>query len=962
MSSYVIFFFFITLLNGLIVWLALHNNPRGKPNQYFSFLVVSAMAWMTASFLEGEPNARNYIHLLVKIDFFSAIPLAYFFYKFCVNFPRPWLSLPRKVDLVVTAVSFLALLIAPSSLVVKGVHVLPGGIDVVPGGFYFIYSIIMVGLILSSLIILFQRLVGSVGKEKQQLFCIFIGLLLSGVTALVTNLILPRLFEQEIFISFVPRLGIYSVIFFTLLTLYAILKHRFMDIRVAVRAILFRFLVILLLSSAFVGAISIYRRLPVEPDKAQVYLTLGALGMAFLVAIFYRPLELFLKSVTDKLFFQREYSYQELLRNLGKTMAQSVDLEEILNHLEGTLKEVMKVNYVGFVLTQEKQEITQEKSLRQDFGELSRAAQGEQEGEGSQKSGLMVRGFEEGTKYQWAVDDLLLQQIRFKPEVIVTDELARELTQMPDTPVRMRSEQLVDELKKMSAGVVVPLPSKEGVIGVMLLGEKKSLDAFTVQDIQVLESLMYQAGISIENAALFAEVKDFNIKLRQEITIATKNLAIKNKNLTVLRKLDQIIINTLEFNDMGQKISDVVTWEMGYLNALVCYLDKKENRLRALAVANTPAREKIKKILSQDILNYSLDMDLDPSNLLVRAIKERKPFYSPNLADFLTPVLGKKVVQQIQEVDQIKHYVCFCLSSKGNVLGAVLIGLPLAYDDFGPAEKELIIGFVEEAGIALENAKMYSDLKNLNLQLEKMNERLKELDTMKDELVSIASHDLRAPMNSIKSHVFMALFKQRDNISDKVAGYLERAYQSSEQMLRLINDMLSVSRLDSGHLEVNAKAHDWRPLVENVMQDMQMTAKEKGVKFKSEIPDDLPQVWVDHDRISEVLFNLMSNAFKFSFPNGEIEIVVEPPKDGFVKTWIIDHGPGISQEDQKRLFRKFGRLQHSYSTMAENQGGTGLGLYISQGLVNLHGGAIGVESEEGKGTRFHFTLRVVGES
>jgi len=604
---------------------------------------------------------------------------------------------------------------------------------------------------------------------------------------------------------------------------------------------------------------------------------------------------------------------------------------------------VMKVEYVGFV-------ITAKTEGQKDRG-INSATTGDKK-----RSELMLRGFED-VGYPWLADDLLLEQMRLDPKIMVTDELNRKTSESLGLSQQARLEEIVGALEKLRAGVIAPLPSKEGIIGLMILGDKKGGEPFTVQDIQALESLVYQAGVSIENAALLVEVRTFNERLREEIAVATSDLALKNKNLSVLRKLDKIIINTMDFKEMAQKLANVVTWEMGYLGALVCGLDDGEDRLNALAISDSPAFKKIVKILPKAVSSYSLDMSLDPSNLLVRAIRERKPFYSADLADFLSPTLSKKVTHIIQKASGIRHAVCYPLSSKGHPLGCILIGIPQGLGKLSAADRELLQGFVEESGIALENAQMYSDLITINEKLIRANRRLKELDEMKDELISIASHELNTPMSAIKSYVYMALHKEKNRNSDKAGEYLQIAYDASERMIRLINDMLSVSRMDSGRLIMNMQPVDLTQLISKVLLDLEVTANEKGVEFEFDALSQLPLALMDKDRINEVLFNLVGNAIKFSFPQGKVKILTKEAGK-MIQVFVIDQGPGIPKRDIPRLFKKFSRLQHSFATMAEAQGGTGLGLYISKGIVELHGGKIGVKSSKGKGSKFFFTLRV----
>lgn len=567
----------------------------------------------------------------------------------------------------------------------------------------------------------------------------------------------------------------------------------------------------------------------------------------------------------------------------------------------------------------------------------------------------------------------LFGYVRANPELLVYDELGRIITQLPDKKAGQRSilQAIQQEMQAKGFAVVVPLTATGGVIGALILGEKKGRDAFTSTDIELLEQLSYQAGVAIENASLFEETKQFNVRLQHEVKVATRDLEQRNRRLTVLRKLDHIILNTLDVGEIAQKIVELVAWEMGFDGAFLALLEDGVNGkpiLRATAISSTPALKKVVQKLPKPLQEYTLELDLDPSNLLCRAIKERRPFPTDDFADLYTPPLNAQLARAVQKVSGIKHNVVYPLSAKGKAMGVVAFGLPRPYNKLTQDDLELIEAFMDEVGIAIENAQLYQQLQAVNESLRQANIRLKQMDKMKDELVSIASHELRTPMTAIKSYLWMALNKGDRELSEKIRKYIHRALESSDRMIDLVNDMLSVSRLEGGRIELDRKPIDVSKIIHDVLADLQPKAGEKGLKLEAQISQDLPPASADVERLREVLMNLIGNAIKFT-EEGSVVIRVEQqnqPSPQQLTTnnqpsylWISvqDTGKGIPKDDIPRLFKKFGRLeQGDFSKMAESQGGTGLGLYISKGIIELHGGQIWVESVPEKGSVFTFSV------
>jgi signal transduction histidine kinase len=257
---------------------------------------------------------------------------------------------------------------------------------------------------------------------------------------------------------------------------------------------------------------------------------------------------------------------------------------------------------------------------------------------------------------------------------------------------------------------------------------------------------------------------------------------------------------------------------------------------------------------------------------------------------------------------------------------------------------------VEVVGIAIDNALLYQ-------RIQEANARLKQLDMLKDEFVSLASHELRTPMTAINSYIWMMLDDKNGSINDKQKVYLQNALTSTKRLISLVNDMLNVSRIESGRMIIKQAPVNIEKIAEETITEILPTAQTQGLTVVVEKPaKPLPDVFADSDKIKEVIMNLLGNSLKFTPSGGKITISFSE-KDDFVETYVTDTGQGIKEEDIPKLFKKFGMIEGNYFKTTPGQG-TGLGLYIAKSIVELHGGNISVHSDgEKKGTTFSFSLK-----
>lgn len=230
--------------------------------------------------------------------------------------------------------------------------------------------------------------------------------------------------------------------------------------------------------------------------------------------------------------------------------------------------------------------------------------------------------------------------------------------------------------------------------------------------------------------------------------------------------------------------------------------------------------------------------------------------------------------------------------------------------------------------------------------------RLRELDRMKDEFVSIVSHELRTPLTSIRGSLQLVIGEPGSVPDQEHRALLHIALNNCERLVRIVNDILDVSKIESGSLVLNRKPVSVAELIRQSLDVVRGPARAAGVRLDANVSATVPPVMVDPDRIVQALVNLLSNAVKFAPADSTVTVAVTGTEHQ-VMVVVSDQGEGIAPENLNRLFRKFQQVDSSSS---RRKGGTGLGLVITKVIVEQHGGRVFVDSELNKGTRFSFTL------
>lgn len=444
----------------------------------------------------------------------------------------------------------------------------------------------------------------------------------------------------------------------------------------------------------------------------------------------------------------------------------------------------------------------------------------------------------------------------------------------------------------------------------------------------------------------------------QERSLAiTANLAtIKNQvsQLTTLHQVSAAIVGTQDRSQLLNTILQLLITNLGFTRMFLMLRHHERNTAYVAQIAG----------VSPDIAEAArlLDMPIqDDGSLQADLLIHGKPLLIPNL-DSVADRMSPRVLDLARR-SGVTSFVAVPLKSHNQMLGYLAAdrgSQPCTEEDL-----HMLLTIISHVAAAIDNARAYSHLEELTLNLEQRiaerthelsiaNERLQEHDRQRSLFFSVASHELRTPMTVIRSFA--------DNMRDGVAGpvseqqltYLSRIGHNINRLTRIINQLLDWSRLSSQQdlLRLTPVSTEATALL--VADSLQAVAAEKSITLEIVHANGVPAVQADHDKLEQIFWNLIGNAIKFTPPGGRITVDFQATPEGLVQTSVADTGCGIDPGHIAKLFREFSKVQ-SANPSAQ---GAQLGLFITKSLVTMHKGTIWVESTPGAGTRFYFTMPI----
>jgi signal transduction histidine kinase len=343
-----------------------------------------------------------------------------------------------------------------------------------------------------------------------------------------------------------------------------------------------------------------------------------------------------------------------------------------------------------------------------------------------------------------------------------------------------------------------------------------------------------------------------------------------------------------------------------------------------------------------DELERMFPFPLDDTSAAGRAIRSACTVHYPDIDDDAAdvPERGRKAWRLLG----VKAAIGAPMIWEGRGIGVILVGRGFA-GRFSDKEIALLKTFADQAAIAIANVRLFREIGDKSRQLEIANKH-------KSEFLANMSHELRTPLNAIIGFSEVLLERLFGEINDKQDDYLKDIHSSGKHLLSLINDILDLSKIEAGRMELEPSRFDVASAISNALTLVRERAQRHGIVLAQDVDPALTSIVADERKFKQILLNLLSNAVKFTPDGGRIDVIARRT-DAFAEIAVRDSGIGIAPEDQSAVFEEFRQVGRHYTNKQE---GTGLGLALTRKFVELHGGTITLQSAPGKGSTFTFTI------
>jgi GAF domain-containing protein len=502
-----------------------------------------------------------------------------------------------------------------------------------------------------------------------------------------------------------------------------------------------------------------------------------------------------------------------------------------------------------------------------------------------------------------------------RERVHIDDLLSITATEFPRT-------QATTELEGNRTVLAVPLMREDAPIGTLMI-RRLEVRPFTEKQITLLETFASQAVIAIENVRLFQELQE-----------RTRELVRSVGELKALGEVSQAVSSTLDLETVLTRIVSHAVQLSGTDGGAIYEYDEESEEF--LLRATDHMEEELISALRANPPRLG-------DGVVGRAAASREPVVVPNI---LEERAYAPRMRQLLERYGFRASLAVPLLREDRIIGGLVVRRK-STGEFRPEVIELLKTFATQSVLAIQNARLFREIEEKSQQIEAANRH-------KSEFLANMSHELRTPLNAIIG--FSEVLQERlfGELNDKQAEYTDDILTSGRHLLSLINEILDLSKVEAGRMELELATFDLPLAIDNARTFVRERATRHGITLDVTVDDHLGDIVGDERKIKQILLNLLSNAVKFTPEGGRINIDAKQA-DGSVEISVSDTGVGIAAEDQPKVFEEFRQVGADYSHKSE---GTGLGLTLAKKFVELHGGKIWVESEVGKGSKFTFTLPV----
>jgi signal transduction histidine kinase len=459
--------------------------------------------------------------------------------------------------------------------------------------------------------------------------------------------------------------------------------------------------------------------------------------------------------------------------------------------------------------------------------------------------------------------------------------------------------------------IVAPMPWEGRTIGSIHVTRSPPAP-FSDKEIGLLKTFSDQAVIAIQNARLFNETKE---ALEQQTATADVLKAISRTTFELDPVLDALIENATRLCKSDRGFVFIREGDAYHPSASYGATPEQLEFMRSRHVTAASGTLVGRAALTRQVVHIE-DAQTDPMYEWKDAVA---------LLGFRT-MLGVPMLRE------------------GEPIGVVAVWRE-EVRAFSERDKQLVATFADQAVIAIENVRLFREIQEKSRQLEVANQH-------KSEFLANMSHELRTPLNAIIGFSEVLIERMFGDLNDKQDDYLKDIHSSGKHLLSLINDILDLSKIEAGRMELDVEAFDAPSALANALTLVRERAQRHGIALGLEVDPQLGEFRADERKFKQILLNLLTNAVKFTPDGGRVDVRAHLAGDA-LEVAVSDTGIGIAKEDQQTVFEEFRQVGRHYTNKQE---GTGLGLALTKRFVELHGGTLRLDSELGRGSTFTFTL------
>ena len=466
----------------------------------------------------------------------------------------------------------------------------------------------------------------------------------------------------------------------------------------------------------------------------------------------------------------------------------------------------------------------------------------------------------------------------------------------------------------------VPMVRGDDVLGVIIL-YKLEVQPFTDKQIELVETFADQAVIAIENARLLTELQTRTAELTRSVD-----------ELRALGEIGQAISSTLDLQTVLSTIVALATQLSGTDAGVIYEYDEQRELFEPRATER----------LEEDIVQMLEAMPIRKGQGATGRLAESpEPMQVADLRDVTTQIPARDALVR----GGYRAVLAVPLVREGHLIGGLTV-FRKTPGEFALGTVDLLRTFATQSALAIQNARLFLEIEDKSRQLEVASQH-------KSEFLANMSHELRTPLNAIIGFSEVLSERMFGELNEKQEEYLKDIYASGTHLLSLINDILDLSKIEAGRMELELSDFHLPTALDNALILVRERAGRRGIALQMNVDERLGRIQADERKIRQVVLNLLSNAIKFTPEGARIEVAAVP-RTGFVEVSVTDTGVGIAPEDQEAIFEEFRQV----GTAEKKAEGTGLGLTLCRKFIELHGGRIWVKSQVGVGSTFTFTIPV----